>query len=97
MMISLLLSILWTFDDLGITYFSRKNQEIRMMGKYVGTLIPVLFGFCGAFSLLSRFPTEQALLCLIQIVVILYPLLPISAFSTPTFSRRTLKPFWIDY
>jgi hypothetical protein len=78
-MISLLLSILWTFDDLGIRYFSRKNHEIRMIGKYVGTLMPVLLGFYGAFSLLSRFPTAQALLYLIQIAVILYP--PFAIFS----------------
>lgn len=78
-LISLLLSVLWTADDLGIRYFSRKNHEIKMMGKYVGTLMPVLFGFYGAFSLLSRFPTAQALLYLIQIAVILYP--PFAVFS----------------
>jgi hypothetical protein len=78
-MISLLLSILWTFDDLGIRYFNRKNHEIRMIGKYVGTLMPVLFGFYGAYTLLSQFPTAQALFYLIQILVILYP--PFTVFS----------------
>jgi hypothetical protein len=78
-LISVLLSVLWTVDDLGIRYFSRKNHEIKMIGKYVGTLMPVLFGFYGAFGLLSRFPTAQALLYLIQIAVILYP--PFAVFS----------------
>ena len=78
-MISSLLSMLWTFDDLGIRYFNRKNHEIRMIGKYVGTLMPALFGFYGAFSLMSQFPTAQAFLHLIQIVVILYP--PFAVFT----------------
>ena len=78
-MISSLLSMLWTFDDLGIRYFNRKNHEIRMIGKYVGTLMPALFGFYGAFSLMSQFPTAQAFLYLVQIVVILYP--PFAVFT----------------
>ena len=78
-MISLLLSIPWTFDDLGIRYFNRKNHEIRMIGKYVGTLMPVLFGFYGAYTLLSQFSMAQALFYLIQILVILYP--PFIVFS----------------
>jgi hypothetical protein len=78
-LISLLLSTLWTFDDLGIRYFNRKSHEIRMIGKYVGTLMPVLFGFYGAYTLLSQFPTMEALFYLIQILVILYP--PFTVFS----------------
>jgi hypothetical protein len=78
-LISLLLSMLWTFDDLGIRYFNRRNHEIKMIGKYVGTIMPVLFGFYGAFSILSRFQMAQALLYLIQIAVILYP--PFTVFS----------------
>jgi hypothetical protein len=78
-LISLLLSVLWTVDDLGIRYFNRKNHEIKMIGKYVGTLMPVLFGFYGAFSLLSQFQMTQALTYLLQIAVILYP--PFAVFS----------------
>jgi len=33
--ISLLLSTLWTLDDMGIRYFNRKNHEVRMIGKAV--------------------------------------------------------------
>ena len=78
-LISLLLSMLWTLDDMGIRYFNRRSHEIKMIGKYVGTLMPILFGFYGALSFLSQFQMAQALLYLIQIAVILYP--PFAVFS----------------
>jgi hypothetical protein len=77
--VSLLLSILWTLDDMGIRYFNRKNQEIKMIGKYVGTLMPILFGFYGVFSLFSQFQKTEALLYLFEVAVILYP--PFTIFS----------------
>jgi hypothetical protein len=77
--VSLLLSILWTLDDMGIRYFNRKNHEIKMIGKYAGTLMPILFGFYGVFSLFSQFQKAQALLYLSQVAVILYP--PFAVFS----------------
>ena len=58
--VSLLLSTLWTLDDMGIRYFNRKNHEIRMIGKYTGTLMPILFGFYGTFSLFSEFQRTEA-------------------------------------
>ena len=70
---SLLLSTLWTLDDMGIRYFNRKSHEIKMIGKYAGTLMPILFGFYGVFSLFSQFQKTQALLYLFQVAVILYP------------------------
>ena len=36
-LVSLLLSTLWTLDDMGIRYFNRKDYEIKMVGKYMGT------------------------------------------------------------
>jgi len=77
--ISLLLSTLWTLDDMGIRYFNRKNHEIRMIGKYAGTLMPILFGFYGTFSLFSEFQKTEALVYLFQVAVILYP--PFAVFS----------------
>jgi len=77
--ISLLLSTLWTLDDMGIRYFNQKNHEIRMIGKYAGTLMPIFFGFYGIFGLFSQFQKTEALLYLFQIVVILYP--PFAVFS----------------
>jgi hypothetical protein len=41
---ALLLSVLWALDDLGIRYFNKKTKEIKMAGKYLGLLLPVLFG-----------------------------------------------------
>ena len=77
--ISLLLSTLWTLDDVGIRYVNRKNQEIKMIGKYVGTLMPILFGFYGVFSLITDYPAKQAFIFLFRIVMILYP--PFAVFA----------------
>jgi len=78
-LVSLLLSTLWTLDDMGIRYFNRKNHEIRMIGKYAGTFMPILLGFYGTFSLFSQFQRTEAFIYLFQIVVILYP--PFAVFS----------------
>ena len=77
--ISLLLSTLWTLDDMGIRYFNRKNHEVRMIGKYADTLMPIFFGFYGIFSLFNQFQRTEALMYLFQIIVILYP--PFAFFS----------------
>jgi hypothetical protein len=66
-------------DDLGIRYFNRKDYEIKMVGKYVGTLMPIVFGLYGVFSLFDQFSKMQALIYLFQMVVILYP--PFTVFS----------------
>jgi hypothetical protein len=78
-LVSLLLSTLWTMDDLGIRYFNRKDYEIKMLGKYVGTLMPTVFGLYGVFSLFGEFSKMQAFIYLIQMIVILYP--PFTIFS----------------
>jgi hypothetical protein len=78
-LVSLLLSTLWTMDDLGIRYFNERDYEIKMVGKYVGTLMPIVFGLYGVFSLFDRFSKAQALIYLVQMIVILYP--PFTVFS----------------
>jgi hypothetical protein len=77
--ISLLLSALWTLDDMGVRYFNQKNHEVKMIGKYMGTFMPVLFGFYGMLSLFGEYPKTEALVSLFQIIVILYP--PFAVFS----------------
>jgi 4-amino-4-deoxy-L-arabinose transferase-like glycosyltransferase len=72
-LVSIVLSTLWTMDDLGIRYFNRKDYEIKMIGKYVGTLMPIAFGVYGVFSLFDQFSKMHALIYLFQMVVILYP------------------------
>ena len=81
--ISLLLSTLWTLDDVGIRYVNRKDQELKMIGKYVGTLMPILFGFYGIFSFLADYPAKQAFVFLFRIAMILYP--PFAVFSVMHF------------
>lgn len=85
--ISLLLSTLWTLDDIGIRYVNRKDQEIRVIGKYVGTLMPIIFGFYGIFSLIADFPMLQVFIHLFKTVIILYP--PFTVFTV--FHTRFLK------
>ncbi len=77
--ISLFLSFFWTLDDMGVRYVNRKDQEIKMIGKFVGTLMPIVFGFYGVFSFLEDYPKGQAAINLCKILVILYP--PFAFFS----------------
>jgi hypothetical protein len=86
-LVSLLLSTIWTLDDMGIRYFNRKDQELKMIGKYAGTLMPVLFGFYGIGSLLANYPTTEAVLFACKITVVLYP--PLAVFAVlHTYSVR---------
>jgi len=90
-LVSLLLSTLWTMDDLGIRYFNRKNYEIKMIGKYAGTLMPILFGFYGVFSLFDQFSKVQALIYLFQMIVILYPSFTIFSVFHAYFVQRRVE------
>lgn len=78
-LVSLFLSTLWALDDMGIRYFNRRDQEIKMIGKYVGTLMPVIFGLYGVLGLFANFPRVQALVYLFKILVVLYP--PLAVFA----------------
>jgi hypothetical protein len=71
--ISLLLSLLWTLDDLGIRLYNSKSGEVKMVGKVVGFFLPVLFGFYGIFSLFHSHEHLLAIQYILQIVIILYP------------------------
>jgi len=87
-LVSLLLSTLWTMDDLGIRYFNRKDYEIKMVGKYVGTLMPIVFGLYGVLGLFNQFSKVKALIYLFQMVVILYPSLTIFSIFHAHFIRK---------
>ena len=71
--VSLLLSFLWTLDDLGIRYYNRKTKEVRMIGKYVGLLLPIFFGFYGIISLFQDNTQLIVAKYVAQMVVVLYP------------------------
>jgi hypothetical protein len=77
--ISLLLSYLWGLDDLGVRLHNHKTQEIRMIGKYVGVILPVLFGLYGMISILKNYSLMMTFQYLAQMIVILYP--PFLVFS----------------
>ena len=91
--ISLFLSTLWTLDDMGIRYVNRKDQELKMIGKYVGTLMPVLFGFYGIFSLMADYPARQAFVFLFRIAIILYPPFAVFAVMHDRFLRSREEHF----
>jgi hypothetical protein len=70
---ALLLSIFWSMNDLGIRYYNMKTTEIRMIGKYLGLLLPVLFGSYGIISLLENYAHPAAAQYIVQMAIILYP------------------------
>ena len=70
---SLSLSFLWSLDDLGIRRHNRKTGEIRIIGKYLSALLPILFGFYGIFSLFGSHERLLAVRYIAQMVVVLYP------------------------
>jgi hypothetical protein len=77
--VSLFLAVLWTLDDAGLRYFNRKSQELKMIGKYVGTFMPIIFGFYGMFSLFANYPAGAAFVYVCKIAIVLYP--PLTVFA----------------
>ena len=71
--VSLVLSYLWTLDDLGIRLYNRKTREVRMIGKYLGLILPVILGFYGMISLFKNYSMMMAIQYLAQMVLIMYP------------------------
>ncbi len=70
---SLLLSFLWSLDDLGIRRHNRKTGEIKIIGKYFSALLPILFGFYGIYSLFESHERLLAVRYIAQMVLALYP------------------------
>jgi hypothetical protein len=91
--VSLLLSTLWTFDDMGIRYYNKNNQELKMMGKYAGTVVPFVFGMYGIFSLLSSYPIGETSLLVFKIAVVLYPPLAVFTIVHAYFVDKKMKLF----
>jgi hypothetical protein len=77
--VSLLLSFFWSLDDLGIRHYNGKTREVRMIGRYVGLLLPIFFGFYGIIGLFGNNSLILAAKYVAQMVVILYP--PFVVFS----------------
>jgi hypothetical protein len=91
--IALLLATLWTLDDTGMRYLNRKDHEVKMIGKYLGLLMPIIFGMYGISSLLESFSKAQVLRYLFKTTVVLYP--PFLAFTVfhTHFIRNRLPSF----
>jgi hypothetical protein len=77
--VSILLSLLWALDDLGVRHYNKKSGEVRMIGKYVGLLLPIFFGFYGIISLFQDNTQFLVAKYVSQMVVVLYP--PFVVFS----------------
>jgi hypothetical protein len=69
---SLLLLFLWTVDDLGIRQVNKKSGEVKMIGRYVGLLLPVIFGVYGLLTLFGESARSLAIWYIIQMVLVLY-------------------------
>jgi len=95
--VSILLSILWTLDDMGIRYFNRRDQELKMIGKYVGTVMPLILGFYGIVNLLANYSTPEAFLFAFRIAVVLYPPLAVFAVLHTYFLRSRIGQFSTSY
>ena len=70
---SLLLSFLWTLDDLGIRYSNTRTGEVRMIGRYIGMLLLIVFGFYGIFNLFEIHERLLAVQYIFQMIIVLYP------------------------
>jgi hypothetical protein len=73
-LISLFLSFVWTFDDLGVKVYNEKTDESRMLGRSVGIAIPLITGAIGTFSIFHRTQPIIALIDLAGALMVLYPL-----------------------
>jgi hypothetical protein len=87
-LISLLLGTLWTLDDMGVRYFNRRDEELKMIGKYAGTLMPVIFGFYGIGNFLASYTITEAAFLVGKIAVVLYPPLAVFVVLHTYFVRR---------
>ncbi len=72
-LVSLLLSFVWALDDLGVRYRNDRTGEVRMVGKYLGAILPIVFGFYGFTHILKDVPFLQAVYYVFQMAVVLYP------------------------
>jgi hypothetical protein len=87
-LVSLLLSIIWTLDDLGVKMYNEKNGEVRLLGGTVGVVLPLITGLVGITTLFQHDTLAGVLTDLLGIGMILYPPYAIFAFIHYEFFRR---------
>ena len=71
--ISILFSTIWSLDDLGVRLYLKQTGEVRLVGSYVGTILPIASGALGIYSLFQHSSPVDALLLLALMVMVLYP------------------------
>ena len=69
---SIFLSFLWTLDDLGIRYYNTKTGEVKMVGKYMGVILPIIFGLYGMITLFKDSDRLLAIWNILQMSLVLY-------------------------
>lgn len=87
-LVSLLLSTIWAFDDLGVKMYSRKTGEVRLFGGSVGVILPLLTGVVGITTLFQYDTATGVLVDLLGISMILYPPYVIFALVHHEYFRR---------
>jgi hypothetical protein len=70
---SIFLSVVWAFDDLGVKIYNRKTDEVHMAGNSIGTVLPLITGAIGVSGLFHTNLPMDALIDLLEIVMVLYP------------------------
>lgn len=70
---SLILGLLWTLDDLGMRLHNQKTGEVRLLGRYLGLLLPLGVGIYGFYNLFDSHSHLLALDLLGLFSVVLYP------------------------
>jgi hypothetical protein len=71
--ISLLLTALWTTDDLGLRLYQARRGEIRRLGRCLGLALPALFGLYGIYQVFSENAHLPALRLTLRMIMVLYP------------------------
>ena len=72
-LISLFLSFVWTFDDLGVKAYNKGTGEVRMLGRSIGIAIPLVTAVIGVFAMFHRAYSVDALIDLVGTLMVLYP------------------------
>ena len=92
-LISLFLSFVWTFDDLGVKVYNKRTDELRMLGRSIGIAIPLITGGVGVFALFHRAYFLDALIDLVGTLMVLYPPYLIFVIFHHEFVRRRFVDF----
>ncbi len=72
-LVSLLLSLVWVLDDLGVRIYNRGTGQVSTAGASIGTILPIVFGAVGVYSLVHGSSPVDALPTIIGITMVLYP------------------------